>query len=121
MGQPVKLSDDLILNARLSAGTSERSIAGQIEFWAGLGRAIEPLLRSGEAEGLKQGGAPKPLSECMAEIGTPKGARRLAAVLNERPYPHYEAAPGRPGFIVRIDADGTRTTGRFRNRRFVRA
>jgi len=43
--QRVKLSDTLVLDARLTAEVSERSIAGQIEFWAKLGRAIEPLLQ----------------------------------------------------------------------------
>jgi hypothetical protein len=31
---------------------------------------------------------------------------------------HFEAAPGRPGSIVKIDQDGTRTIGRFVNRKF---
>jgi hypothetical protein len=44
MSQPVKISDELIGNARRIAEIAERSIAGQIEFWAQLGRAIEPLL-----------------------------------------------------------------------------
>ena len=45
MSQPVKVSDSLVLDARLTGEVAERSIAGQIEFWARLGRAIEPLLR----------------------------------------------------------------------------
>jgi hypothetical protein len=36
MSQPVKLSDDLVLDARLVGELLERSIAGQIEFWAQL-------------------------------------------------------------------------------------
>ena len=45
MGQPVKLSDELVDDARAVVPFSQRSIAGQIEFWAGLGKSIEPLLR----------------------------------------------------------------------------
>ena len=41
MSQPVKISDDLVLDARLTGEIVRRSIAGQIEFWAALGRAIE--------------------------------------------------------------------------------
>ena len=33
MSQPVKISDELILDARLTAEIAERSIAGQIEIW----------------------------------------------------------------------------------------
>jgi ParD-like antitoxin of type II ParDE toxin-antitoxin system len=119
MGQPVKLSDSLILDARLSGEVTERSIAAQIEFWAGLGRAIETLLRMDGVLALKRLGAAKPLSECLQQIGTPKGRKRLTGVLRQRPFPHYEAASGHPGHVVRIDKHGTRTIGRFRNRRFV--
>ena len=38
MSQPVKLSDSLVLDARLAGEAVERSIAGQVEFWARLGR-----------------------------------------------------------------------------------
>ncbi len=118
MSQPVKLSDSLVLDARLTSEVAERSIAGQIEFWAGLGRAIEPLLRLPDVLALRKAGATRPLSACLAEVGTPSGAQRLAAYLQTRPYPHYEADRKRPGLLVRIDEDGTRTAGRFVNRRF---
>jgi hypothetical protein len=39
------MSDALVLDARLMGEVSQRSIAGQIEFWARLGRAVETLLR----------------------------------------------------------------------------
>jgi hypothetical protein len=42
MGQPVKLSDELVDDARAVAPFSQRSIARQIEFWAGLGKSIAP-------------------------------------------------------------------------------
>ena len=118
MSQPVKLSDSLVLDARLTSEVAERSIAGQIEFWAGLGRAIEPLMRLPDVLALRKSGATRPLSVCLAEVGTPAGAERLANYLKTRPYPHYEADRKRPGVLVRIDEDGTRTAGRFINRRF---
>jgi hypothetical protein len=37
------------------------------------------------------------------------------------PYPHYEPAPDSPGLLVRIEANGKRTTGRFVNRKFQEA
>lgn len=119
MGQPVKLSDELILDARLSAQISERSLAGQIEFWARLGRAVEPLLRGHDALALKRAGAAKPLSECLAEVDSPAGRQKVQEFLESGPFPHYEGAPGRPRSVVRVDEDGTRTLGRFVNRRFV--
>ena len=37
----------------------------------------------------------------------------MATFLNSQPFPHYEPHPDRPGLLIRIDADGTRTVGRF--------
>jgi hypothetical protein len=117
MGQPVKLSDNLVLDARLTGEIAERSIAGQIEFWAGLGRAVEPLLRSEHALALKKRGDALPLSECIRTVNTRAGETRLSGVLAARPFPHFEAA-AEDGLLVKIDEDGTRTTGRFIQREF---
>jgi hypothetical protein len=118
MGQPVKLSDNLVLDARLVGEASERSIAGQIEFWAQLGRAMESILRNETALRLKRRGAAAPLSACLDSVDSPAGRERVQATLAAGPYPHFEPAPDRAGFVVKIDADGTRTVGRFVARRF---
>ena len=99
-------------------GDSSRSIAGQIEFWAGLGRAVEGLLRGREVLALRKADAARPLSECFETVDSPEGRQRVAEYLRTRPFPHYQAASERPGFLLRIDSDGTRTVGRFVNRRF---
>jgi hypothetical protein len=58
------------------------------------------------------------LSECLESVDTEEGRRRVADHLASRPYPHFEGAPGRPGFVVKIDKSGTRTVGRFWKREF---
>src|SRR4051812_5609968 len=113
MSQPVKISDALLLDARLTAEVAERSIAGQIEFWAQLGRAIEPLLDGARALALRRAGAAVPLSECLASVDSAEGRRRVRDYLQSRPFPHYEPAPGTRGLLVRVDENGTRTRGRF--------
>ncbi len=118
MSQPVKLSDELVLDARLTAEVAERSIAGQIEYWAQLGRALEPLLQGAQALALRRAGAVKPLSECLESVDSLEGRRRVAEYLRNLPFPHFEPAPNAPGLLVRIEADGTRTVGRFVNRQF---
>jgi hypothetical protein len=120
MSQPVKVSDSLVLDARLTGEVAERSIAGQIEFWARLGRAIEPLLRGDKALALRRSGDTMPLSECLRLVDTEEGRIRLEEHLKTVPFPHYEPAD-RPGFLVRIEADGKRTIGRFVNRIFEAA
>lgn len=116
---PVKLSDTLVLDARLAGEVMERSIAGQVEFWARLGRAIDPLLSGTQAMTLSRRGAARPLVDLIAEVEKPAGRKRLAKHLAAQPFPHYEPHPERAGILVRIDADGTRTTGRFVNRVFT--
>ena len=117
MSQPVKVSDTLVLDARLTGELAERSIAGQIEFWARLGRAIEPLLRGDKALALRRSGDSQPLSDCLNSVDSSEGRRRVAEHLNHLPYPHYEPADV-PGLLVRIEANGKRTVGRFVNREF---
>lgn len=121
MGQPVKLSDVLVLDARLIGEIAERSIAGQIEYWANLGRAIEPLLQGTQSLALCKKASARPLSECLAQVDSPEGRARVRKYLEAQPFPHYEAVKDAPGLLVRIDADGGRTIGRFVNRKFVRA
>ena len=121
MSQPVKLSNALVLDARLAGEAFERSIAGQVEFWARLGRAVEPLLQGVQALALCRNAAAHPLSVCLDSVNSPDGRRRVAEFLRTQPYPHYEPAPDSPGVLVRIEADGKRTRGRFVNRQFQTA
>ena len=118
MGQPVKLSDSLVLDARLAGEMGERSIAGQVEFWAKLGRSVELLLEGQQVLQLVRSGAVQSLSACLEAVDTPAGRARVAAYLQSQPYPHYRAYPGASGLLERIEEDGTRTLGRFVNREF---
>ena len=81
MSQPVKLSDGLVLDARLVGEVAERSIAGQIEYWANLGRAIEPLLQGAQALALCKKASARPLSECLEKVDTPEGKDRVKKYL----------------------------------------
>jgi hypothetical protein len=119
MSQPVKLSDQLVLDARLAGDATERSIAGQVEFWAKLGRAIEPLLKGDRALALCRSGAARSLSTLIESADAPEGRRRLDAHLASLSFPHYAPAPDAKGLLVRTDADGSRTVGRFVNRTFT--
>ena len=59
------------------------------------------------------------LSEALATVDTPEGRARLKAHLATTPFPHFEAHPTVEGALIRIEADGTRTAGRFVDRNFV--
>ena len=119
MSQPVKISDELVLEARRIGAVARRSIAGQVEFWARLGKSIEPVLRGDRALALQRSGAVRSLAESIESVDTDVGRERVRIYLQSRPCPHFEPCPHEAGMLVRIDADGTHTRGRFVNRVFV--
>lgn len=119
MSQPVKLSDALVLDARISGEAQERSIAGQVEFWAKLGRSVEVLLDGRQVLALCRSMDAAPLAAAVNAVGKPAGRKRLKSYLERIPYPHYEAHPTRHGLLVRKEEDGTETVGRFVNREFI--
>jgi len=121
MSQPVKLSDDLVLEARTVGAVARRSIAGQVEFWARLGKSIEPLLRGDRALALQRSGTARSLAESIQSVDTDAGCDRVRTYLESRPFPHFEPCQDEAGMLVQIDEDGTRTRGRFINRTFVAA
>lgn len=105
--------DQLVVALGVTAAGEQRIL--------GLGRAIEGLLRGAELIAVEKAGSARRLSAALAQPGTPAGDRRVAELLTSQPFPHYEAAADRPGFLLRAEADGTRTVGRFVQRRFVPA
>ena len=118
MSQAVKLSDALVLDARVAGEVVERSIAGQVEFWARLGRSVEVLLEGRQVMQLCQRGATTPLSEGLRTVDSPAGRERVASYVETLPFPHYKPHATRRGLLERTEADGTRTVGRFIHRRF---
>jgi hypothetical protein len=118
MSQPVKLSDALVLDARLAGGAAERSVARQVEFWARIGRAVEPLLHGEQVLALCRNAASHPLSDCLASVDSLERRHRVADFLQTRPYPHYGPHLDKVGLLIRIEANGKRTVGRFVSRQF---
>jgi hypothetical protein len=92
MSQPVKVSDALLLDARVAGAAVERSIAGQIEFWAKIGRALEPLLRGDRVLALCRAGSVKPLSACLGSVDSAAGRQRVSEAFSvARMVEQYEA------------------------------
>jgi hypothetical protein len=119
MSQPVKLSDALVLDARLAGEVCERSIAGQVEHWAQVGRSVDLLLEGAQVLALRRKGSTQPLSALLDSVDSPAGRGRVAAWLESQPFPHYQPYPEIPGLLERIDEDGSSTVGRFVNRQFT--
>ena len=132
MGMPVKLSDELVLSARLEAEAADRSITAQIEHWAKLGRAAEVALGYTEAIALKRSrgdtatafDSPTARDAVMRVLGTlaSSGDRReVKAAVRASGKAIYGTDSAHPGLVVREDPDGTRKLGRFVNRKFIPA
>ena len=64
-------------------------------------------------------GGERSLSELLAQGETAKGRKRLEAVLNQCPYPHFKPVVGHPELISRIEEDGSETIGHFVGRDFI--
>jgi hypothetical protein len=113
MGQPVKLSDGLLNEARVAGAAMGRSMAGQVEFWATVGRALERVANRTQLERL-QAGTVLSVSEVVSTINAPSGRDRLQAYLESKPYPRFSPHPELPDTFYREDAEDSRTLGRFR-------
>jgi ParD-like antitoxin of type II ParDE toxin-antitoxin system len=128
MAVPVKVSDRLLTLAREEARTTHRSATAQIEHWATLGRAVETLVTYRDALALKRAGQTLPLpafvrpdevDALLADLAGDPDRDGVKARIRGEGGPVYVADPGRPGAVVRIEPDGTRTTGRLQHREFV--
>lgn len=119
---PVKLSGELVEEARSSANLFRRSLTGQIEHWAAIGRAVEAQLPGDTLARLLErvGGTMK-----IHRVGDVAQRQQVMAVLaeflnqspddgawlreiNARGVPLYGTEAGQSGTIVRLNPDGTR-------------
>src|ERR1051325_6251812 len=109
MGMPVKLSDELVKDARREAEAADRSLTSQIEHWARLGRKVEHVLRYEEVLSLKRAGDALPdpptrraILAALRGIAAPGARTELAAKLREGRTVYQDAGSGS---IERIEAD----------------
>jgi hypothetical protein len=115
----VKLSDeDVIRGVKHEAKIADRSMAGQIEHWVKIGRAVEALtiVRRAGAEGVKA----KILSS-INQLTISPGRESVQERILARGGPVFQADPSNPGKVIRIMPDGTRATGRIKEGSFVPA
>lgn len=133
MARSVKLSEDLVQAAEANAQIERRSVGGQIEYWAELGRRIacDPNIsgadllalqrheRSSEAlqavNESRRGEILASLQRLLGDVKRETFVRKLAA----RQQPRYGIDPTDPTRLMRIDADGSRTYGRLIDNEFV--
>ncbi len=119
MGQPVKLSDALVMEARIAGEAMQRSIAGQVEFWASLGKQMEQIMTGGQIANLIQRTSIAELLERLDNVDSPEGRVRVQDYLETHKFPRYWAHPEQARLFIREEADGTKSVGRFEGREWV--
>ena len=118
MSSVVKLSDELVSDARGVAQLTNRSMAGQISYWAALGKAVDLCIDGSTSRLMIKRAGDQSLSEILSKVDSMEGRTAVYEYLGSRPFPHYEAAEDSPGYMYRIEKDGSKILGRFSGREF---
>ena len=124
----IRIDENLVIQAQRQAKVQHRSLNGQVEYWATLGKAIASKISTADAFAVTQG-----LKEVRLEP-----AKNISiepeTVLNElekdrakgfsgKPVTsasfYFEVSVSQPGFLDKVDTvTGERQTGRFQNGTF---
>jgi len=124
MASPQRLDNNLVNAAKIEAQTQKRSTPKQIEYWADLGRSLENLLSKTDITALEQGLVEleiKPITlkpidpeDILSQIEQEHKQGKILESVSEAPY-RYIADPEQSGFLIKIEKNGKRVTGKFKN------
>jgi len=118
---PLRIDGDLIKEARVSGNVFHRSIARQIEHWAGLGKVLEGVLTVRSVAHIKSLKKPVDLDRLLASAGSSAGKKRTLALLAKKKGPLYGIKANRPKVLLQYQPDGTTLAGRMSKGVFVPA
>ena len=76
-------------------------------------------VRGDQALALKKSGAMRSLATAVESVDSAAGRKRVREYLDQQPFPHFKPSTESPGRFIKIDEDGSRTVGRFKNRKFI--
>ncbi len=116
---PLRITSDLVHQARNSAAILDRSPTAQIEHWARLGRVVEAVLSGDSIVRIKETKRVPDMEALVKLTQSPGGQRKAQALISKYRLPVYESDPNRPKVVVERQPDGTTRKGRFVNRKFV--
>jgi hypothetical protein len=124
----IKISAELAAATRIAAKAADRSLTGQIEHWAKIGRAAELQLSTGAVQALKQTAHTAPsaaternweqLTAALESVHRGEQFTATRHYLQQQDQPLYEADPSDPEGIVQVQPDGSRRRGSMVNRQF---
>ncbi|TXI30532.1 MAG: hypothetical protein E6Q60_01290 [Nitrosomonas oligotropha] len=126
---PIRLQDDLMQAAALTAERFHRSTAEQIEYWAEMGRNVDHMLNPDDLLAISAGLAKITVEPVSSEPVDPTGIFQSleddrasgilpqtvsGSVLNK-----YQASLTHPGYLEQIHPDGRIQTGKFQGGEFI--
>ena len=125
----IKISSTLANLARTAAAAEDRSVAGQIEHWASIGKAIASALpgatvtsiKNGELSSTEMAAEVTSALRILEEFRSKSNREPIKAAIGVGKRILYAADEDNPDGIVQVLPDGTRRKGRFSNRQFIPA
>ena len=125
----IKVSADFAESVRGAAAAADRSLTGQIEHWAKIGRATEAVLPApvaaalkrcaGDLNAIEDEGVRRRVLDALEALRDGKHFDETRRHLFSLGQPLFEADPSAPEGIIQISADGTRVKGRMVGKQFV--
>lgn len=125
---PVRLQEELMQAATIAGSRLHRSAAEQVEYWADLGRQISRFVDPDALLGVAAGLARLKVEPAVGQPVDPDAvfaaveADRRSGALAERfttGRTRYVMSDAQPGYLERIDEQGLRTIGQFKNGEFT--
>lgn len=115
MKRSIRLDSELIKQAETIGSRSKRSIASQVEYWAGLGRALEKSQQPTKEQ----------LSDLLSfnstfieKVGEEVGSGEFERNVLQGGYAFEKSKMG-SGYVDKVFQDGVRLTGRIIDGNFV--
>ena len=119
---PVRLQEQLMRSAAMAGALHQRSAAQQVEYWSALGREVAGMVDPEQLLAVQAGlarlrvepvrAAAVPPAQVFAALDHDRLSGSLAQAVCSAPV-RYQACRSHPGYLERIDADGSCTIGRF--------
>ena len=130
MSSPVaiKVSAEFAASVRTEALAADRSLTGQIEHWAKLGRAIESIMPApvaaalkrcaGDLDAIEEPALRRKVLDALAHFQT-ESSEAIRQLIGLDRQTRFEPDLDRPGGMIRIAPDGVRVRGTMKGRTFI--
>jgi len=119
---PVRLQEQLMRSAAMAGALHQRSAAQQVEYWSALGREVAGMVDPEQLLAVQAGlarlrvepvrAAAVPPAQVFAALDHDRLSGSLAQAVCSAPV-RYQACRSYPGYLERINADGSLTIGCF--------